>query len=393
MKFGDLMDKYKKGLATDEEKYLVEQELEKHKAMEEYLGDMMDLNLDISWEDEQYKEESIKIKKSVNNRLRKVVYTSVGIMIALLFGIFYIISPLVDSLYYNPTKVTVGEMDQDINFDMKAITELNYPGYTLSSLIDVDRLGFGKYDISYFRTNLFTEETNYVYSNLKRNQNRTNNTIWTNDRSFNFRTIKIPQWFDEQDSMDQKDRVMNHAKQLSPVAYTSSWLTFENDLTMEELHQLELRYPEINFVWVGIRIAPSDESAHDLLGFTTKSTKLTVDKPDPEKYPAFDYLEWLVNPIGFDHEANRIEPRGYELHFKDLLKYVVDRKDAINILENHPYRHEHYEEALNYIEEHGVKTYGVLAYANAEDLIELVESEEILTLELSQVMASKRYVD
>ena len=96
-------------------------------------------------------------------------------------------------------------------------------------------------------------------------------------------------------------------------------------------------------------------------------------------------------PIDYDHEATHIEPRGYELHFRDLLKYAVDRKDAINVLE-HPNRHEYYEKALNYIEENGVKAYGVLAYAEAKDLIELVENEQILTLELNQVMASKRYI-
>ena len=197
---------------------------------------------------------------------------------------------------------------------------------------------------------------------------------------------------DEKYLQEQKNRVMRHVEQLSPVAYTSSWLTFENDLTMEELHQLELKYPDIYIAWVGIRIASQDEMSHDLLGFTTKSIKLTVDKPDTEKFPAFDYIEWLVNPIGFDREATRIEPRGYELHFKDLLKYTIDRKDAINVLENRPNRHEYYKKALDYVEEYGVKSYGVLAYSNAQNLIELVENEPILTLESSPVLASKRYI-
>lgn len=393
MKFKELMDRYKNGLASEEEKQLIEQEIEKYEVIEEYLGDMIDLDLSATkWEDEVYKNESIKIKKGVNNRLRRVVFTSVSIMIALIIGIFYIISPLVDNLYYKPSNVKVGEVENDINFDMKAITELNYPGYTLSSLVNVDRQGFGEYNISYFRTNLFTEETSYINSKIKRNYNITNHTSWTNDRSFNFMTIRIPDWYNEQDSIDQKNRVMSHVKQLSPVSYTSSWLTFENDLTMEELHQLELRYPDINFVWVGVRIASPNEGVPDLLGFSTKSTKLTVDKPDTEKYPAFDYLEWLVNPIGFDREATRIEPRGYELHFKDLLKYTIDRKDAINVLDKRPNRHEYYEKALNFVGKNGVKTFGVLVYAEVQDLIELVENESILTLELNQVMASKRYI-
>ncbi|MDR7870800.1 MAG: anti sigma factor C-terminal domain-containing protein [Tissierellaceae bacterium] len=394
MKFEELLDRYKNGIASEEEKRIVEEELEKYEAIEEYLSNMIDFELDLSetLEKEKFKDESIKIKKNVNSRLRKVVFTSVSIMIALIIGIFFIISPLIDMLYYNPKKVTVGEVEHDINFDLKAITELNYPGYTLSSLVDVDRRGFGQYDISYFRTNLFTEETSYINSKIKRNNNISNHTSWTNDRSFNFRTIQIPEWFDEEDSINQKNRVMNHVNQLSPVSYTSSWLTFENDLNMEELHQLELKYPDINFVWVGIRIASPGERVVNLLGFATRSTKLTRDIPNYEKYPAFDYLEWLVNPTDFDHEASRIEPRGYELHFRDLLKYAVDRKDAINVLE-HRNRHEYYEKALNYIEEHGVKTYGVFAYAEAKDLIGLVENEAILTLELNQVMASKRYID
>ena len=392
MKFEELMERYKKGVATDEEKQLVEQELEKHEAIQEYLADI-DLNLGTIWNDnEQYKNESTKIIKSVNSKLWRVVFTSIGIMIALIIGIFFIISPLIDSLYYNPLKVTVGDVENDIYFDMQAITELNYPGYTLSNLIHVDRLGFGEYNISYFRTNLFTEEISYVNSKLERNWNITNHTSWSDDRPFNSISIRIPHLTDEKYLQEQKNRVMRHVEQLSPVAYTSSWLTFENDLTMEEMHQLELKYPDIYIAWVGIRIASQDEMSHDLLGFTTKSIKLTVDKPDTEKFPAFDYIEWLVNPIGFDREATRIEPRGYELHFKDLLKYTIDRKDAINVLENRPNRHEYYKKALDYVEEYGVKSYGVLAYSNAQNLIELVENEPILTLELSQVLASKRYI-
>lgn len=395
MNFNELMDKYKKGQASEDEKLEVEKELTKYKIIEEYMADMIDFELTNSFSnDDEYRDESTQIKKSINKRLRKVIFTSVGIMIALLISIFVIISPLVDSLYYNPSKVTVGEVEEDINFDLHAITELNYPGYALSSLVSVDRQGFGEYNLDYFRSNLFTEDMNHVNSKLKRHNYSTDHTGWINDRSFNFKTIQIPDWFDEEDSKEQKERVINHVKQLSPVAYTSSWITFEKDLSTEELHQLELGYPDIDFIWAGVRTTSPENSVHDLLGFITgPNIKVTVDKPSVEKYPAFDFIEWLVNPVGFDREATHLEPRGYELHFKDLLKYAIDRKDAINILEGRPNRHEYYEKVLEYVEENGVKTYGVLAYANAGDLIELVQNEQVLTLELNQVIASKRYVD
>lgn len=394
MKFRELLDKYKKGEASEEEKILVKKEVEKYEAIEEYLADIIDFDMQTPFiDEEEYIDESMGIKKSINNRLKKVIFTSVAIMIALLIGMFFIISPLVGSLYYDPRKVTVGESEHDIYFDMRAITELNYPGYTLSSLVNADRQGFGEYDIYYFRRDLFTEESSYVNSKLKRNNYITDHTSWVNDRYLNFDTIRMPDWFDETDIQEQKQRVMDHVSQLSPVSYTSSWISFDRDLSMEELHELQLSYRDIDFLWAGVRIADPDEPVHDLLGFMTRSGgKTTVDRPNPEKYPAFDFLEWLVDPVGFDRDARHLEPRGYELHFKDLLKYSIDRKDAINVLQHRPNSHKHYEKALDYVEANGVKTYGVLAYANAEDLIEFVENEQILTLELNNVLASKRYI-
>ena len=394
MKFKDLMNKYKEGLASDEEMRVIEEELEKYEAIEEYLADNMDMDFDTPLMINEHKNETRKLKKSVNNRLRKIVFAFVGIMTAILISIFFIISPIVDSMYYNPTEVTLGENQHDINFDLKAIIELKYPGYALSSGVDVDGLGFGEYDISYFRMNFFKQETDSVNSKLKRNEYITNHTSWTNDSSFNFQTVRLPQWFTEEDHKDQKERVTDHISQLSPVAYTSSWLTFDRDLTMEEFWQLQLDYPDITFAWAGVRTASVGENIIDLLGFSTMETSgiMLMDTPSQEKYPAFDFLEWLVNPVGFDKDAAHIEPRGYELHFKDLLKYSIDRKAAINVLEQRPLRHEYYEDTLAYVEEHGVKTFGVMAFANAEDLIELLDNDIISTLELNQVTASKRYI-
>lgn len=392
MNFKELMERYKNGIASDEEKKLVKEELEKYEAIEDYLSDIIDMDFSTSWKDEEHKEESMNLKRSVNSRLRRVVYTSVAIGLSIMFALFFIISPLIDSFYYNPTKVTVGGTDYDIDFDMYALTELNLPGYVLSSQVHIDELGFGKYDISYYRRNLFTEEMNYVNSKIKRGHNITNHTKYVDDNYFNFTSIRYPDaWTSEEYVIEQKERVMNHVKLLSPVSYTSSWLTFENDMTMEELHELELKYPDVAFVWVGVRTDSNNEGIHDLLGFSTRFGRLSVDKPDMEKYPAFYLIEWLVNPT-YDGGEMYLEPKGYELHFKDLLKYLIDRKDAVSVLDI-PRKHEYYKQALDYVEEYGVQTFGVLVYSQAHDLIELVENELIKTLELNQVLASKRYIN
>jgi len=76
------------------------------------------------------------------------------------------------------------------------------------------------------------------------------------------------------------------------------------------------------------------------------------------------------------------------------LKYMIDRNEATKVLESDfsNRKLEYYKSALDYAEEHGVKTFGVLIYANAEDIIELVENEPIKLVEINQVLASKGYI-
>ena len=97
--------------------------------------------------------------------------TSVMIITACLLSIVFIFSPLVDSFYYNPTKVSVGSREDDINFDLAALIELTQPGYALAGLAETDKLGFGRYDSYFYRTNLLTQETAEITMRIKRNKN------------------------------------------------------------------------------------------------------------------------------------------------------------------------------------------------------------------------------
>lgn len=399
MKYRELLERYKKGLVSEEEKLKIEEDIEKYEAIEEYISESIDIDLmdfTTSWESQQHNEETIQIKKSVNSRLRRVVLTSVSIVIALFIGIFFVISPLMGSYYYNPAKITVGKTVSDVNFDLYAIIELNMPGYYLSSDVHVEKLGFGEYDISFFRNNHFTKEINYVSTKIKRGKKVTNHTEIKGDNGSNFidvmHPVRDPEYVNE-----QKQRVMNHIMQLNPVSYVSADLTFEKDLTMEELRDLELKYPDVEFIWAGIRTAPNNEKITDLIGIYLMGSNRIINREQivEEKYPAFHILEWLVNPIGFDSSEMSIEAKAYELHYKSLLQYMIDRNEATKVLESDfsNRKFEYYKSALNYAEEHGVKAFGVLIHANANDLIELVENESIKLVEINKVLASKGYIN
>ncbi|MDD2494302.1 MAG: anti sigma factor C-terminal domain-containing protein [Tissierellia bacterium] len=84
--------------------------------------------------------------------------------------------------------------------------------------------------------------------------------------------------------------------------------------------------------------------------------------------------------------------QAYELHYKSLLQYVLDREEEVNTIERIPWKNEFYQSALNYAEEHGVKTYGVLVFAEAKNLVELIENEQIKLVEFNQALVSRRNI-
>ena len=387
MNFKDLIDKYKKGIASEEEIKIIEQEIEKFEAIEEFLDDNIELDFISTIEKKQDNNDFEKIQKGVNKRLRKVALTSVAIVLTLLFSIFYIISPLVDSMYYNPNKTSVGNEVKDLVYDLRVFTELNLPGYYLSFPTHAENMGFGKYNIYLGRTKQLTQERDIVNMKIERGR------LFSSDKSLYpehfvyFPTYTNPESFDEESIERNNERVMNHLIQLNPVSYVASYLTFERDLTMEELYQLQWDY-SVRFIWAGIRTESEEETYKTITGFSLENNSgVQPYTPDAKRYPAFNYYEWLDGKHTFSNQA-----KAYELHYKSLLKYMIDREETVLTLEGMPTKYEYYKSALDYVEENGVNTFGVLVFANPEDLIELVENGPVENFGIDEVMASKRYI-
>lgn len=390
MKFKDLIHKYKEGRATEEEIKIVEEELEKYEAIEDYYSEEVDMDFTRLEKSEDPTEDSINLKKSVNARLRKAVLKSLAIFTLVILGLFFILSPIIGSFYYNPAKLSVGENNSDMEFDLMALTDLNLPGYKLSSNVMTDSLGFGVYDVSFYRRDTYTEENKNISLRIKRgNRSETSENSFT-ESYINFMTIRNPDIISPKQINDQKKRVVDHIKKLSPVAYTSSYITFEEDLSMDRLRELEYKYPDIKIAWAGIRTSEPEQAVANLTGFSLEF-EAGSDNPDKEKYPAFNFLDWTLGKSE-QSSTSSIWAEGYELHYKSLLKYLIDRKEAVDTLFYNNLKTDYYQESLDYVEENGVKTYGVLVYANAEDLMEVIENEAIRTIELDRAMASKRYI-
>lgn len=392
MNFKDLLEKYKNGSADDEEIKFIEEELEKHEAIEEYLSEGIDIDLKKDITQDNITKETTFIKKSVNKKLRKVIISSVSIVFLILFAIFYIISPAVSSFYYNPSQKTVGKYDEDLYFDLKAFTELNLPGYAVGGAASSENMGFGVYNIYFERINLFTREEKDITAKIKRNMRIGSFIDFFARDYFGFEEIRTPE-IEKGDFLERRSKnVISHIQRLNSVSYVSAYITFKDDLTMKELDELIKKYNEkIDFEWAGIRTEAPGKTLNYLSGFNPdyNGGSICSDSPDSKKYPYLQLIDWFKNP-----DNNQNDWSGaYTKHYISLLKYMNDRQMAVKALDVNETKVDYYKNAFNYIQKNGVKTYGVLVYGEAADLLKFINNEKIKNIELDDVLASKKYIN
>jgi hypothetical protein len=254
MYFKDMLNKYKDGNATEEETSLIEAELNKHEAIEEYLSERYDIDFDKGISQENIVKETNLVKNKVNRKLRRVIISSVAIVFLILFSIFYIISPLINNLYYNPSQKTIGKAQEDLFHDLKVLTELNLPGFGITGVGSSEKLGFGSYNIYFERMNFFNGEKKDVYAKIKRNARIGSFIDFIGHDNFALNIIRIPEMDKGNYLEEQRGKVISHIRKLNEVSYISSYITFKNDLTMKEFDELSKKYKEkIYFQWVGVR--------------------------------------------------------------------------------------------------------------------------------------------
>lgn len=393
MNFKELLEKYKKGDLTEKERIYVESEIEKNETINEYLSDQLELDLGIETYDVKDSEmDGNKIKKAVNKKLRKVIGTSVLIVFIIIFAGKYLISPFVDSFYYNPTKHSTGEYFNDLYFDMRSYVELYLPGVTLSRVY-VEPLDFGRYDIVIKQKDLFTESTEYTNISLIRN------------KKLGFFENLLPKdlLFKPYNKEKKASRLFsqNHLenlKKLPSTSYVAAYIDFTKDISIEELLLLESKFKDstnsnegLDFKWIAVRVAPKEKEVFDQVGFNPNPNDgpVSSDSADSEKYPYLAMIDYYSSLKSSFESWEKTMATGYELHFKSLLQYLYDRKDFTVSLDKRSIQGDFYKSSLEYIEENGVKTYGVLVYGEASDIVSFMKEDITDCIYISNIKTSK----
>lgn len=414
MTFKDKLKRFKEGKATEEERVYIEKELEKYESIEEYFSEEIP---DQFFDEEsqiaslESKENETKdIKKIVNRRLRKVVLTSVLIVVFLYIIVFYGVSNIVDQFYYDPTIISQRQDNNnqttDFYFDMQAYTSLNMPGYSIASDTSQISNGFGRYEMGYSLRDLFKNNETLHFVNLSREQlTFAYDGVFGPQRLFGlsegFEKIHSP--FPNEASekaivtrdevvSQQNEKTLVYLEDLNHLSYISMNIAFDEDLTMEEFHALQEEHPNLDFKWVGVRTTEpgtrwNDEQPMHLVGFNPNfnDEPSSNQRPNPELYPYFNLID-VMDEISIPADEF---PEIYSTHFKSRLTYLRNQEKFVELFDFNPAKIDFYNHSLDYIEEHGVETYGVLVYGTAIEFLEAINKLPYDTLYINEVLPTK----
>lgn len=416
MNYKDLFDRYRKGLLNEEEKQLVEKELERHEAVEDYLSQALDeefseIKAGVNFDEEQ-EEETIKVKKSVSKWVKKIILTSVLIVVTLYIGIFYGASGFIDRMYYDPTATTQAENQDypssDFRFDMEAYVSLNMPGYSIMSSTFAEPKGFGDYEVNYTLLDLFSKSEQRHFVNLSRGElTYAVDGIFSREKRFEvwdgFEKIKyFPE--DSNDAIESREgrilwkneETLNYLDELNKHSYISMSIIFDEDLSMEDLYYLSIEETSLDFKWVGVRtVEPNtlwDESQPiHLIGFNPNfnDEASSSSRPDSERYPLFYLLDIFDDTDLMKMKHPEAMASAYEIHFRSRLDYLRTREDFINIFDYNSYKKDFYDDSIAYIDENGIKTYGVLVFGTVEEFLESIDKIPYASLHINEVLTVK----
>ncbi len=386
MNFNEIFKKYRNGTATEEEIKIIEDEIEKNELINDYLSEKVFEKIDKI--DIGVKDTKV-IKKAVNKKLRKINLLSVLSVILVLLSINYLILPAYNSFFYNPNGKIRNELNQNQLFiDMSAFTELHFPGYTTDEA-EVEALGLGKYNIRVNQRNTFTDENVVFNGKVVRN-----NLLTQNNNLYKFPAINIFYDADNKNVMyeekndsftygqskENREVLISKVKELPKGSILSSYISFNKDLSIDELKELQEKY-EFKARWVAVRT--NEGYTGTKIGFDPIGSGVILAEGtlSEEGYPHFE-LANSDDKIGYKTET-------LETHFKTLLKYISSRDNFIETFFNiNGISTLMYSEALKYVESNGIRIYGILLYSDVDTFLNFIEDENIYTISVDNAKLS-----
>lgn len=364
MTFNELFDRYRSGTATEEERRIVDEELEKAALINEHLFG--------NWENTPPSEapaaEFRQVKKNLRKRNIALVLTSVVLVIAMLLCI-----PLVEKQYFDPSQhTTTSQWRNDLDLALECYYNLFSPDQDYSHISSITDTGFGTWSVELMyqdwdMPSMFSYRTAAVDKNEIHFPKNT--LFYSSTELFDFGPLALPPESVGNEAVFQTDYML---QELEADTSVYAAVSFGADLTAEELLDLADRYGLI-IRWAGVRMGTPSEPLTPLIGMQLDGH--WEDCGINELYPDF---------------AGQITAYNAEQHFRSMVEYVRDyEQNTINIgvIEDPEY----YDKVLAQLDEDGLLFYGAYVDGQVQTFRDMAADGVITHFYMLEIRESSGY--
>lgn len=320
---------------------------------------------------ENSEQEMENIRRNLKKQNRKTILTSIVLVIAILLGTVYGIMPMAEKYYWDPLDSSFDQYNTDLRLILDAYTELFLPGKSTSVI--GGKTGFADYELHMTMMDTVRNTKQFLSGRLHKGQLGVDREYIDRGADGLFRSARFPE-YPESAVKTNRETVREKLLELPEYIRLEVAVTFPEDITMAQLlNVIEYDYigrtGDLTAVWAAIRTQePKTGGVHSAVGISFRQSH--TDGGINDIYPEFRLYY-------FEPDGNTMDT-----HFKSLLKFssdmMLEGKGVVFWHEDHNF----YEEALAYVEENGVKAYGCIVTSSPETLLALLDSGDILDMEL-----------
>ena len=315
---------------------------------------------DPKWETDS---ELRQIRKNIRGRNRKSICISVFLAVIFMAVAAFCILPGAESLCWNPDETTYIN-GTDLEITLQAYTELFTPGYQVV-WVDDQHTGFAAYELQVRMKSTAQDEVFTARGELKRN------TLHLDDMFASPEGKDYPLGRDTNGKCLtplETEALRKRLSELPDYVRLEATVTFPEDLSMEALVSLyrdcsmDPVLNDVQITWAAVRTGVRADGWEPFCGMSFFGVGRPYSLVD------LDY-RCFSSPAVINQES-------LEHHFKSLLRYSADQVEKGRGIAR--YGHEElYTEILDYVEENGVKTYGIVVTASPESLLKLMDSDRV----------------
>lgn len=410
MKYHELLELYKKKELSGEQQEMVEQDIERHEAISEYLFEKEEE--DILQDSGKLPEESAirfiekeknaaddftkRVNRAVRRAFLKLGAAVCAVTLVVVLLVLFVLPHVVSSFYYDPGRIvgesSYGGTTNQMSLDLAVYTELALPGAYRDN-VQVEDRGYGNYDINIYQSVSRSGEFHHVAGRVEKN-----NLKMYDINLLNMPSSNIFGWF--QMNMDRKDtlteQVENGAgsfayapeskeqsaedlKLLDDNKYYLAYVTLDKILPYNDFIEFAESCSERAIdIWCVPRTAeesymPIGRPAN--LGFYIQRGQSSMLEWNREKYP--DLILWSFDDTSeWDEAEEKIKDETFAAeHFTVMLDYMSGQDEFLGMVGQQA--GEKYAEAADYIRKNGLQVYGFACVADKETLLELNAEEEV----------------